>query len=209
LFDYLAQGFSLGLPAGALPGPFMAYLFSKSIQNGWRRTLPAALAPLFSDAPIIIVMVLILTRMPPLVLVIIQMIGGCFILYLAYQAFQTFLKGADEIEIRDEQNAEPQSLVEATTMNLLNPNPYIFWGTAGALVLVDGWQRSPVLGASFLLAFYVTMISVSATLIVIFGVARRFGPRVIRWLSGASAVALFAFGMVQLVTGFIQLIGWG
>ncbi len=207
MFDYIAQGLSLGVPAGALPGPFMAYLFSQTLRNGWRKTLPAAMAPALSDGPIILLMVLILTQLPATFLLVIQFLGGAFIIYLAVGAFKTFLKPADELQITGEPSGESQSLIEASVMNLLNPNPYIFWGTAGALVLVRGWQESPANGAAFLGAFYAGLLSVNLGLILVFGLARKMGPTVVKWLSGIAALSLLAFGLVQIIIGIQTVAG--
>lgn len=65
MLAYLLQGLSLGLSAMASPGPFQAFIISRTIHNGWQRALPAVLAPLISDGPIIALMVLVLTQMPP------------------------------------------------------------------------------------------------------------------------------------------------
>lgn len=185
----------------------MAYLFAQTMANGWRRTLPAALAPLLSDGPIVLLMVLILTNLPATVLVIIQLLGGCFILYLAWRAFLTFRQPVEAFDLSSDDEARPQSLIEASIMNLLNPNPYIFWGAVGAPLLVTGWQRSPSYSVGFLIAFYVALLSVNVALIVIFGVARGLGSKVVKWLSGVAALALFGFGTLQLITGIQRLAG--
>lgn len=50
---YLAQGAVYSFAAAVQPGPFLTYLVSLALGNGWRRALPAVLAPLLSDGPII------------------------------------------------------------------------------------------------------------------------------------------------------------
>jgi len=57
---HLLIGASLGVSAGAAPGPLQAYLLNQTTQHGWRRALPAVLAPLLSDIPIILLMLFIL-----------------------------------------------------------------------------------------------------------------------------------------------------
>ena len=86
MLGFFLRGLALGLPAAAQPGPFQAYLLSQTMKNGWRHTLPAALAPLLSDGPIIILVVLILTQLPPWFLRVVRIAGGVFILYLAWKA---------------------------------------------------------------------------------------------------------------------------
>lgn len=96
---------------------------------------------------------------------------------------------------------------KAVLMNALSPNPYIFWGIlAGPIVLV-AWQQSPILGFSFGLGFYGTLIGGNAAIIILFDTARQLGPKVNRVLIGLSIVALLVFGLYQLWTGLSNLIG--
>jgi len=80
---YFFQGAALAMSATIMPGPFQAFLLSKALQNGWKRTLPAAFAPLVTDGPIIALVLLILTRMPPRLIDLLHLAGGLFILYIA------------------------------------------------------------------------------------------------------------------------------
>ena len=66
MLGYLFLGMTYAFAAAVQPGPFQAYLISQTISNGWRSTLPAAFAPLLSDGPIILVVLLVLSRMPSL-----------------------------------------------------------------------------------------------------------------------------------------------
>lgn len=59
---HLAQGAVYGFAAAVQPGPFLAYLISQTLRNGWRRTLPVVLAPLLSDGPIIVLVLFVLSR---------------------------------------------------------------------------------------------------------------------------------------------------
>ncbi|MDP2884326.1 MAG: hypothetical protein Q8P51_04810 [Ignavibacteria bacterium] len=61
---YLIQGATLGLAAAVQPGPYQTYFMSQALNYGWRRALPAALAPLISDGPIILLTLLVLSQMP-------------------------------------------------------------------------------------------------------------------------------------------------
>ncbi|MCX7707869.1 MAG: hypothetical protein N2204_07660, partial [Anaerolineae bacterium] len=99
---YLLQGAGFGLAAAAQPGPFMAYLIGQTLAHGWRRTLPAALAPLISDGPIIALMLLVLTRLPDSFRVALYLAGGVFILYLAHGAYRNWRQYAENgVEDRD------------------------------------------------------------------------------------------------------------
>ena len=65
MIAYLLLGATYAFAAAAQPGPFQTFLISRAVSQGWRRTLPAALAPLVSDGPIIVLALLVLTQVPP------------------------------------------------------------------------------------------------------------------------------------------------
>lgn len=199
---YLLQGLTLGFSAAASPGPFQAYLLSQTLKNGWRRTLPAALAPLLSDGPIIALVLLALTQTPAWFLKMLQIAGGLFLLYLARGAYRDS-KTADFTQQVTEEPVQ-QSLLQATLVNALNPNPYIFWSVVAGPILLEGWRQSARLGMSFVIGFYGTLIGGFAGFILLFASARRLDPRLSRILSAISAIALFVFGLYQLWLGIIR-----
>jgi threonine/homoserine/homoserine lactone efflux protein len=88
-------------------------------------------------------------------------------------------------------------------MNALNPNPYIFWTLVTGPILLKGWRETPMNGVGFLAGFYGTMIVSLAVIILVFGLASRFGPKVNKTLLIVSAVALFCFGLYQLWLGIM------
>ena len=188
-----------------MPGPFQAYLLSQALKSGWKRTLPAALAPLVTDGPIIAIVLLVLTQMPQCFLDIIRIVGGLFILYLARGVFLDLRNAASISRLPD--NAASQSFINAVFMNLLNPNPYIFWGVVAGPILLSGWRETPGLGISFLLGFYGTFVCSLATLILAFSTAGRMSVKINRFLSLVAGSGLLAFGVYQIVTGLLAVIG--
>jgi threonine/homoserine/homoserine lactone efflux protein len=199
MLAYLLQGFSLGLSGAASPGPFQAFIIGRSLQNGWRKTLPAALAPLISDGPIITLMVLVLTRMPDGILRGIRLAGGLFVLYLAWKSFQAF-RNFRMVEISGKTD---RTLWQAVATNFLSPGPYIFWSALAGPALVAGWKENPSHGLGFLFGFYFAMVGGLVVLVVLFGAARQLGQRVSRALIGVSALALLGFGIYQLWQGVL------
>ena len=203
MLGYLLRGLALGLPAAAQPGPFQAYLLGQTMKNGWRRTLPAALAPLLSDGPIVALVLLVLTQLPAAFLALLKLGGGLFLLYLAWGAWHALRHPAPARA--GAAPASHQSLLEATVMNLLNPNPYIFWSTVGGPILLEGWRLAPAFGLAYLLGFYGTLIGGMALLIVLFGKAQQLGPRVERALLAASVMLLALFGLWQVWQGALAM----
>jgi len=210
VLSYLLRGLILGGTAAAQPGPFQAFLLGLVTRNGWQRALPAALAPLISDGPIIFIVLLTLTRMPQGALAALRVAGGLFLLYLAWGAWAAFRAApVGEAAPSGGAAAEPswRSILKAALMNFLSPSPYIYWATITGPILIAAWRAAPSLGLAFLLGFYMALTGGLALFILLAGLTGSISPRVNRGLGLFSAVVLFAFGLFQLVTGLRELIG--
>jgi threonine/homoserine/homoserine lactone efflux protein len=196
---YLIMGITYAFAAAVQPGPFQAYLISQTLTNGWRRTIPAAFAPLLSDGPIIALVLLVLSRMPGWLVQVLQCAGGVFLLYLAVSAFKSWrnFDGKKAVQI----HSSRQTVLKAAMVNLLNPSPYIGWSLVMGPLLLKGWRETPANGIALLIGFYVTMILVTLGIMLLFATARNLGPRVSRALVGLSAIALACFGLYELWLG--------
>jgi threonine/homoserine/homoserine lactone efflux protein len=128
-----------------------------------------------------------------------------FILKLAFDAFRAFRRM--DPDRQPDVDAGPASLLNAVVINFLNPNPWIFWGSVGARELVEGWRRTPSAGLGFMIGFYIMLIGTFVGFVLLFGTARRLGPRVTYWLTGLSALALGSFGAYELIVGVGALLG--
>lgn len=199
MWIYLIQGIGYGLAAASQPGPFQTYLISQTLSRGWRRTLPAALAPLVSDGPIIALCLLVLSQVPAWMTRFLYIAGGLFILYLAYGTYKSW-KNFDSQPPLPESGTQ-QGVLKAALMNALNPNPYIFWTIVTGPILIAGWRETHVNGVGFLAGFYITLISSLAAIVLVFGTAQKLGSGFNRILLGLSTAALFCFGMYQLWLG--------
>ena len=123
---FLTQGIIFGLYAAFLPGPMQAFLLSQIIRTGWKRTIPLAFIPLASDGPVMITLFFLISQLPIWFTHLLRIVGGIFILYLAWDAFQT---GRKKVELTPETTPttfHQTSFLKGVTMNLLNPNVYIF-----------------------------------------------------------------------------------
>jgi threonine/homoserine/homoserine lactone efflux protein len=196
---YILQGIGFGLAAAAQPGPLQTYLVSQTLLKGWKRTLPAAFAPLLSDGPIIALSLLVISQIPLWLQRFLYIVGGLFVLYLAYGAYKSW-KNFDPT-IPSAESKTQQSILKAALINILNPNPYIFWSLVTGPILLRGWRETPLHGLSFIAAFYATMVLSLSTIILAFGFARQLGPGVNRAPLGISAIALLCFGLLQLWLG--------
>jgi threonine/homoserine/homoserine lactone efflux protein len=81
----LASGILLGLFCGLAPDPLLAVVLAQILRHGAREGCKIALTPLVTDAPIIVLALLLaakLAQFRPL-LGIVSIAGGAFVLYLA------------------------------------------------------------------------------------------------------------------------------
>jgi threonine/homoserine/homoserine lactone efflux protein len=203
MINYFIFGLSYAFACVVQPGPFQAFLFSQSITNGWRKTIPLVFAPLMSDLPVIILVLLVLTNISHEALLILQCCGGVFLIYLAFNAYKTWRTF--------NQNVTPvispqQNILKAVMINLLNPNPYLGWSLVMGPMLIKGWSEDPANGIVLLIGFYSSMVIYSIGMVVIFAAARNFGPRVSRISIGISVIAFAGFGFYQLWAGITDFL---
>jgi threonine/homoserine/homoserine lactone efflux protein len=166
---YLTAGIVLGLSSGFSPGPLTTLVISQALQYGVKEGLKAALAPLITDIPIIVLSVFALTRLQNFqgILGLISIIGGVFLVYLAYLSFKT-----NTIDL-DIKASKPRSLGKGTLVNFFSPNPYLFWISVGAPQVVGAWTQNPLKAAGFLVGFYVCLVGGKMSLAVIAARSRR------------------------------------
>jgi threonine/homoserine/homoserine lactone efflux protein len=203
MLGYLLLGITYAFAAAVQPGPLMAYVVSQAVSSGWRHTLPAAFAPLLSDGPIIVLVLLLLSRIPPWFVKFLHFAGAIFLFYLAVGAFRAWRR-FEENEAT-EPRATQRTLLKAAFVNILNPNPYLGWSLVMGPLFLRGYRESPLHGIALLVGFYGMIIVSLAGIIILFACARRLGPRVSRYMLGASVAGLAAFGVYQVWLGVSAL----
>lgn len=195
----IIAGAGLGVFASISPGALQAYLLQQTIQHGWRRALPAVFAPLLSDIAIILLVLFILSRFSASWLRIIQAVGGCFLLYLALEAYRTLRKRS--LLAPPIPPAAPQTFLKAVMANGLTPGPYFFWSVIAGPLLLRIWAVSPAEGIGFLLVYYLALIGVYAMQVFCFATVGRIGPRTAFGLRIFAASALLLMGLYQIWSG--------
>jgi threonine/homoserine/homoserine lactone efflux protein len=200
VLSYLLQGVGYGFAGAVQPGPFQTYIISQALDKGWRRAWPVALAPLISDGPIIVLVLVVLSQVPAWLVRFLYIAGGLFVLYLAVRAYGKW-RSFDAEEEAVTSSSRQQGLWKAAMMNMLSPGPYMFWSLVTGPLFLAGWRESPKYGLGLLFGFYGTMMVTLAGIVVLFATAKRLGPRVTRALLGVSSIALGGFGCYQLWLG--------
>ncbi len=191
----LLQGMAIGFTAGIVPGPLLALFLSHAARHGWRQTMPAVFAPLVSDGPIILLVVVILSQVPDWLIAVLRIIGG---VYLVFLAVQTIRPRVEAEEVSAGPGHEAGLFRTAVAVNLLNPNPYIFWGVALGPALVSEWRTDPISAVAFVVGFYTIMIGIFAAWVVLFGKAAALPPAVQRFIPIAASVVLAGYGFYQI-----------
>ncbi len=154
ILQYIITGATLGLVAGISPGPILALVIRESLQNGRKAGMKVATVPLFSDLPIVLLTLFILTRVSDyrLILGIISFLGAGFILLLAYES----------IRVKPIQGGLPapafSTFWKGVFANLLSPHPYLFWLLVGSPMVIKGWNADPSAAIGYVISFYVCIV---------------------------------------------------
>jgi len=195
---YMMAGLVLGLSAGFAPGPMLTLVLSETLRHGARSGLQVALSPIFTDAPIIIMTLLVVSQLADVEPVLggISLLGAAVLLWMGYDSWQTQPVQLD----RQDLSKGHASLRKGMLVNLLNPHPYLFWFTVGAPLLVRAWQSSLGAVAAFLLCFYGLLVGSKVLLALLVGRYRHF-------LSSAWYLnTMRVLGVV--LWGFAALLAW-
>jgi len=192
----------LGLVAGISPGPILALVIRESLQNGRKAGMKVATVPLFSDLPIVLLTLFILTRVSEYdtILGIISLAGACFILLLAYESLRI---KAVQPEIKPPKFT---TFWKGVFANLLSPHPYLFWLLVGSPMVIKGWNLKPGAGIAYVVGFYLCI--VGAKLVVAWISAKSknlLGTRGYIWVIRILGVILLGLAFFLLKDGLTFL----
>lgn len=154
--EYIVLGFSLGLAAGLTPGPLLTYTVVATLRGGWRAGISVGIAPLITDLPIIALSLLVLRVLPENVLHILGGIGGLVVIYLGIETART-AQHVEDLEVGENVSVR-REMGKGVLVNVLNPNPYLFWGTVGGPLLLQAYARHPAWAVAFLSVFYTLLV---------------------------------------------------
>lgn len=198
----LASGALLGVSCGLAPGPLLALVLAQTLRHGPREGCKIALSPLVTDAPIIIVTLVLAAKLAQLrpLLGLVSVAGGGFILFLAWETL---------VAVRREAAASadpPRSWFKGTCTNLLSPHPWLFWLTVGAATLAKALAESWLGALAFLLGFYLLLVGAKVMVALLAARSRnllagrpyRVAMRILALLLGGFALLLFREGWKNL-----------
>lgn len=142
MLEYFLAALAFGLSAGVQPGPLTVIILHQTLTRGLSAGLRACLAPLFTDGPIILVTTLALPHLESLsgFTTGLNLIGGIYLLVIARSMFR-----APVHPVQGASGPVVGSLKTAIRINLLNPNPYLFWFTVGGGYILRGSHAQALL----------------------------------------------------------------
>jgi threonine/homoserine/homoserine lactone efflux protein len=169
MWYYLTFGMVLGLSAGVSPGPLLTLVISETLRRNVAAGVRVAMAPLVTDAPIIILAVFVLTKLSDYqtVLGLLSLAGGVFIL----------LMGAESLRCKAQLNVPSESrssLARGILANALSPHPYLFWISVGAPLMTRALHKDIFAPAAFLAGFYVCLIGSKIAVALLVGRSKSF-----------------------------------
>ncbi len=189
-----------------MPGPFQAFLIETAARRGHRAAALAALAPLLSDGPIILIATLLLSRLPDWTLPLLRLVGGAYVLYLGLAAFVAWRQEQGRPDATKTCSRPGASAIQAATINLLSPGVYLYWGTVSGPLLVEGWRHRPLSGVAFLALFYGVMLLASQALVLAMAKLAALSDRLTRAIQAASILLMWAFAVVYVWQGIAALL---
>ena len=195
-------GLVLGLAAGVSPGPLLTLVFTSTLERGFGAGLRVALGPRLSDAPIVLLAVVVLKELPTVWLALLGTVGGCVVIGLGVLT----LGRTRALEVPDVPSAGTHlDLAKGAVINFLNPHPWIFWITVQGPIVIQSWRREPIAAVAFVFSFYLAI--VGSKIAIAWFVAR--GRRAIdsRWyrrLLFVCGLALISMGGWLVAQGFIR-----
>jgi threonine/homoserine/homoserine lactone efflux protein len=193
-----------GLSAGFLPGPLLALVVSQTLRYGTREGAKAAMAPLITDLPIILVSVLVMRSLSEsrTALGFISMAGGLFVIYLACECFRTTRLDMDGSKVG------PQSLGRGAVVNALNPHPYLFWLTVGGPSVIRAWAESPLWAVAFVAVFTRCIVGSKVLIAAVVGRSKHvLSGKVYGAVMRVLGLMLLVFAALLFKDG-LELTGW-
>lgn len=188
-----------GLAAGLSPGPLLTLVIAQSLQYGVAAGVKVALAPIVSDAPIILLMLVLVGQLAGFnnIVGLLSLLGSGYIFYLAYDTAR--LKQPSS-QCGDE---KPQSLTKGVLTNVLSPHPYLFWLTVGAPTIIKAAAVNTFAPLLFILGFYLPLVGAKILMAILLGKYRALlSGRAYIYVMRFLAALLAIFAVTLFLDGF-------
>lgn len=201
--EFVSVGLILGLSAGFAPGPLLTLVISETLRHDIRSGIRVAISPFFTDLPIIVVTLLILSQLSEFktILGIIALIGGAVILVMGYDSMHPNVSSPAPAQTAQ------QSLIKGILANALSPHPYLFWFGVGGPIINRAMNQSIAAPVAFMGCFYACLVGSKIVLAILVGRSKSFLTGTLyRWIMRILGLALCALALI-LVRDGLRLLG--
>lgn len=203
--EIILTALSIGLASGIAPGPLTILAIAATMRRGRLAGIQIAVAPLLSDAIIIVISITVVSQLPDDAISWLSLAGGVVIAFFAIETLRSARAADPGALVHTAEHGRRRFAVplwlQGFLTNVLNPAPWIFWITAGSALLVSTWRASPTSAVGFLIAFYVMLVGSKVVLVVLLGSARhRISRTGYRITLAASGVLLLVVAAGFLIT---------
>ena len=158
-------GAMLGLIEGIRPGPLLTMVIRETLTGGLGAGARAAVAPIFTDGPLIVISIFLAGWIAdrPLVLCIISIFGAGFLAWMGIECF-----GIEPPSPDTAQAEVTGSFRRGVITNLLNPNVYVFWFLIGGPLMASAAAEEPFAPVAYAISFLGTIILVKVGIAYLF-----------------------------------------
>jgi len=200
--EFFALGLAFGSAGGLSPGPTMTLVIAQTLRHGLREGIKVAIAPLLTDAPIVLLAMFVMSRIETDgLLASIAGIGAAYLIYLAYESFTATAPDLTG------QEAKPGSLRKGFLANFFNPHPWIFWLTVGGPVMLRALESSASAALLFIVAQYTCLVGAKILMALVVERGRGRLERAYSIVMKLIAIVLLVFALLFLreAAGYL---GW-
>ena len=194
--------FGLGVALGASPGPVQLLLFSEASRGGAGRGLRAMAGANATFGAMMLLLAAGLSSLEPgeTFLRVVKVIGGAFLVFLAFDATRESRRPHEVEETRKGLHPAVRGIVAV----VLNPGVYVFLATTGTAVVASAVdQGGRGLAIVTVVALLLGVSLMDSAMVLLGAGAHRVSDRFLRILSDVLAVAMGALGVWLVVRGIV------
>jgi threonine/homoserine/homoserine lactone efflux protein len=194
--------FGLGVALGASPGPVQLLLFSEASRGGAGRGLRAMGGANATFGAMMLLLAAGLSSLEPgeTFLRVVKVIGGAFLVFLAFDATRESRRPHEVEETRKGLHPAVRGIVAV----VLNPGVYVFLATTGTAVVASAVdQGGRGLAVITVVALLLGVSLMDSTMVLLGAGAHRVSDRFLRILSDVLAVAMGALGVWLMLRGIV------
>ena len=201
--ESLVSGIIFGFAAGTSPGPLLALILSETLKYGKMEGIKIAISVLITELPIALFVLFTLSNLAGhgLIIGIISLFGACYLIYLGIKNLRI------KTDVFEVESAEEDGLKRGVIVNLLNPNPYLFWLSIGSPMLFKSLNLHASAAVLFMLGFYSLFVGSNIGIALIVEKSKLFiESKFHLYVVRALGIALILFALI-FVRDSLELIG--